>query len=89
MLQLRPRRVGDNIQHKIRLTQTFTAMPRPTALILRSSLALAVVVKSKDTQLQNVQTSLQLSASTVKKRVSSPCLYDSIISDASARPLSL
>ena len=42
-----------------------------------SSPALVVAVKSKDTQLQNVPTSLQPNATTAKKRVKSRGLYDS------------
>ena len=66
-----------------------TAMQRAIALIPESSLAPVVVVKRKDTRLRNAQTSLQSSALTAKKRVELPCLYDSILSNASARPLSI
>lgn len=71
------------------LTTTFTAMQRAIALTPKSSLVPVVVVKRKDILLLNVQTSLQSSASTAKKRVKSPGLCDYILSDASARPLSI
>ncbi len=77
------------ITHYGLLTQIFTVMQRLIALIPKSSPAPVVVVKNKDTQLQNAQTSLQSSASTAKRRVKLPCVYDSILSDASVRSFSI
>ena len=52
-------------------------MQRLIAQTPESSPALVVAVTSKDTQLQNVPTSLQPNATTAKKRVKSRGLYDS------------
>ena len=78
MLQLRPRRVGGNIYRTLQPANTDSiAMQRLIAPTPKSSPALVAAVKSKDTQLQNVPTSLQPSAITAKKRVKSHGLYDS------------